>query len=211
MKVVIYARVSLDDKDQDPERQILKCQQYCQLHGHEVLAFISEEAHGDTDPFKRPKGQGILDHNPEGIVVFSMDRFTRQHPIKVIKMIQDFKDDGIKIISVTEPVFNMEHEFSEIMLYLIAWFNNYFLTKLKRDVKSGMERARLAGKQIGRPKADFNRLRAEFLLFHGNNGGPMPQRKVALELGASLASINRFKRDIDKKGASFIKEGPVSK
>ncbi|GAG45745.1 unnamed protein product, partial [marine sediment metagenome] len=165
MRVVIYNRVSTDDKDQNPERQLLKNQQYCDLHNHKVVSVISEHHTGDSDPFSRPIGKQILDHAPDGIVFFSMDRFTRQHPIKVIQMINNMKNQNIKLISITEPAFNMESEFSEILLFIITWFNNYFLKKLKVDIKSGMDRARKEGKQIGRAKAQFNKFRAYQLLF----------------------------------------------
>jgi DNA invertase Pin-like site-specific DNA recombinase len=164
MNVVVYARVSTDDKDQDPARQFLKCQQYCDIHEHIVIGQLDDSCSGDSDPFRRQGFIDLLKLNPQGIIIFSMDRLTRQHPVKVFQMIKRFKDLGIKIISITEPAFNMEGEFSEILLFMITWFNNYFLIKLKRDTKAGMERARLQGKVIGRSKVVFNHFRAEELL-----------------------------------------------
>jgi DNA invertase Pin-like site-specific DNA recombinase len=131
-----------------------------------------------------------------------MDRLTRQHPVKVIQLLQDMKDRGVKVISITEPAFNMEHEMSEVMLYLITWFNNYFLKKLKRDIKSGMDRAREKGKTIGRPLAEFNRLRAYQLLFMESKS----IRAVAKELGVPVATMYRFKRDATKDPQYFIKK-----
>lgn len=201
MRVVIYNRVSTDDKDQNPKRQLLKNQQYCDLHNHNVVGIVTEYHTGDSDPFSRPKGQRILDYAPDGIVFFSMDRFTRESPIKVIQMINNMKNQNIKLISITEPAFNMESEFSEILLFIMGWFNNYFLKKLKRDIKSGMDRARKEGKQIGRSKAQFNKFRAYQLLFIDK----LSQRVVSKELGVSLATINRFKRGTEKKPELYIK------
>lgn len=189
MNVMIYARVSTDDKDQNPERQIAPCKNYCELHNHKILEVITEHQTGDSDPFKRPEGSKLLNSNCQGIVVYSMDRFTRQHPIKVFQMLNSLKDRGVKIISITEPAFNMESEFSEIIIYLMSWFNNYFLTKLRRDVRSGIERARRQGKQIGRSKKNFNEFRAAELLGQGLSYGA-----VSKELGVSKATIyRRFK------------------
>lgn len=206
MRIIIYARCSTDDKDQDPERQVIKCKQYCELHNHTIIDILQEHHSGDSDPFKRPIGQKILQSDPEGIIIYSMDRLTRQHPIKVIKMIQALKDRGIKIVSITEPAFNMESEFGEILLYLMSWFNNYFLKKLKRDIKSGMERAKLQGKKIGRSNVKFNKFRAAHLLFTERKS----QRYVSTELGVSLATINRFKKVAGKDPGLFIKEDNVS-
>ncbi len=203
MKVVIYARVSTDDKDQDPERQIMKCKQYCELHEHEIIGVLNEFCSGDSDPFKRVEGSRILALNPQGLVIFGMDRLTRQHPMKVFQLIQRCKDAGIKIVSITEPAFNMEGEFSEILLFMISWFNNYFLLKLRRDTKSGMERARAAGKQIGRSRVSFNRFRAEELLKQGR-----PQREIGKELGISAATLCRFKKALDFSKTEVYKGEP---
>jgi len=73
--------------------------------------------------------------------------------VKVIHLIESLKTRGVKVISITEPAFNMENEMGEVMLYLMGWFNNYFLRKLKREIKSGMDKARAQGKIIGRPGA----------------------------------------------------------
>ena len=202
MKVAIYCRVSTDDKDQDPERQVMKCKQYCELHNHEVIETITEYHTGDSDPFSRPEGKKLLELDIEGIIIFSMDRLTRQHPVKVIHMINRLKDVNIKIISITEPAFNMESDFSEMIIYIMTWFNNYFLKKLKRDIKSGMERAKRDGKQIGRPNAKFNKYRAHQLLFNDSKS----QRDVAKELNTSVSTINRFKRLYEKNPDSFINE-----
>jgi len=206
MRVAIYARVSTDDKDQDPERQFLKCRQYCELHGHVVVGEFKEYHTGDSGPLKRPESSKMFDLDIDGVVVFSMDRLTREHPVKVIQLINMMKDRGIKLVSITEPAFNMESEFSEIMLFLMGWFNNYFLIKLKRDTRAGIERARKEGKQIGRARVKFNHFRAYELLFVKK----LSQRVVSKELGVSLATLNRFKKGIDKNPVLFIKGSVVS-
>jgi DNA invertase Pin-like site-specific DNA recombinase len=184
----------------------MKNKQYCELHEHEIIAEVVDYHTGDSDPLLREQGKHLLDKDPEGIVFFSMDRFTRQHPTKVFQMITRLKDQGVKIISITEPAFNMEGEFAEIIIFLITWFNNYFLIKLKRDIKSGMDRARQKGKQIGRKKATFNKVLAYKLLFTEH----LSQREVARLLNTSLATINRFKRDTEKAPPTFIGEAAVA-
>lgn len=151
MKVAIYCRVSTDDKDQNTERQKLKCEQYCELQGHEIIYLIEEYHKGDSSPFERPKFKNIDLKKIDGIIVFTIDRLTRQHPTKVMNLLNYFKSSGVLIVSVTEPIFNMESEFAEPMQYFMSWWNNYFLKKLSNDVKSGLDRARAQGKKLGRP------------------------------------------------------------
>jgi len=200
MNAILYGRVSTDDKEQNPERQMIKLRQYADMHNHKILAEIIDYDTGDSDPLKREQGKYIIGYNPDIIIFFSMDRFTRQHPTKVFKSISYLKDNGIKIVSITEPAFNMESEFSEIIFFLITWFNNYFLTKLRRDIKSGMDRAVAQGKHIGRNRATFNKDLAYKLLFIQKTS----QREAARLLNTSPATINRFKKDTEKTGKTYI-------
>jgi DNA invertase Pin-like site-specific DNA recombinase len=194
MKVKIYGRVSTDDKDQNPERQIMKCEQYCQLHNHEIVDIVVEHHTGDSNPFTRPKGIGLLKDDIDGIVVFSMDRFTRQHPMKVLRIMSDMKNRGIKIISITEPAFNMESEFSEMLIFILTWFNNYFLTKLKRDINSGIDRARKKGIVLGRPKIKANTYE---ILRLKNDGFSL--RQIAKQLNLSLGKVQRCIKYVNQK------------
>jgi DNA invertase Pin-like site-specific DNA recombinase len=185
MKIAIYARVSTDDKDQNPERQILKCRQYCELHNHEVVCEISEHHKGNSSPLYRPQFKEINLKKVDGVIVETIDRLTRQHPTKVMNLLNYFKDSGVLIISVREPIFNMESEFSEPMQYFMTWWNNYFLKKLSADVKSGLERAVANGKKLGRPKNKINyyevmRLKKDMSL-----------RKIAIKMNISLGAVQR--------------------
>ena len=186
MKVAIYCRVSTDDKDQNPERQRLKCEQYCDLHNHDIIFSIEEHHKGDSSPFNRPGFKSIDLKKIDGIIVYSIDRLTRQHPTKVMNMINYFKSSGVLIVSVSEPIFNMESEFAEPMQYFMTWWNNYFLKKLSRDVKTGLERAVANGKKLGRPKNKINYYAVMRLKKQG-----FSLRKIANELNLSLGAVQR--------------------
>ena len=194
MKVAIYCRVSTDDKDQNPERQKLKCEQYCALHNHEIVYSIEEHHKGDTNPNNRPEFQKIDFKKIDGIIVYSIDRLTRQHPNKVMNMLNYFKSSGVLIVSVSEPIFNMESEFAEPMQYFMAWWNNYFLKKLSRDVKTGLERAVAKGKKLGRPKNKINYYQVMRLR---NDGKSL--RQIAKEMEISLGAVQRCIKNPPKK------------
>jgi len=171
-----------------------------------VLGEFTDYHTGDSEPGSRKGFGALLEKSPEGVVVYSIDRLSRQHPSKIMALLQYYKQSGKKVISVTEPAFNMESEFSEPLLYFITWYNNYFLTKLKRDIKSGLDKARAQGKTLGRPKIKFNRFKAHYLLFDEKKS----HREVAKILGVSETSIYRFKKVWEKNPESFIKEAHVS-
>lgn len=156
MKIAIYARVSTDDKDQNPERQKLACENYCDLHKHEILSYHQDFCSGNTNPYERGGFKSIFLDKPEAIVIYEISRFSREHPSKVMRRLKELKDKGIKIISITEPAFNMEGEMSDLLQYIMTWFNNYYLQNLKRAVKSGLDKARKDGKTLGRPQKKVN-------------------------------------------------------
>ena len=134
----------------------MKCRQYCELHDHEIVAELVDYFTGDSSLFERPEGCKIKEMKVDGIVFNSMDRLTRQHPNKMMLLLQYLKDSGITPISATEPAFNLESDFAEVILYIMAYFNNYYLKELKKNVKSGLDRARKEGKTLGRPKNKVN-------------------------------------------------------
>lgn len=205
MDVVIYARVSTDDKEQDPERQVLKCKQYCELKEHNILQIVKENHKGDSPPESRGGFKTINMAKTEAIMVFSIDRLTRQHPVKVMTLLNYYQTAGIKIISVTEPIFNMESEFAELLQYFLAWWNNYFLKKLSRDVKSGLERAKAKGKILGRPKVKIN----EYEVLRLKNQGKSI-RHIAKEINSNIGTVQRcIKKVTGKNNDSFINKPHV--
>ena len=206
MKVVHYARVSTDDKAQDPERQLMKCRQYSEFKGHDIVLEVKEHISGNTHPTTRPEFKKIELKKIDGIVVYSIDRLTRQHPTKVMNMLNYFKQSGIIIISVSEPIFNMESEFAEPMQYFMTWWNNYFLKKLSKDVKTGLERARAKGKTLGRPKNKIN----NYEIVRLRNEG-LSLRNISKKMNISLGAVQRcIKNHAPKNGSSFINNQVVS-
>lgn len=194
MKVISYGRVSTDDKDQNPERQHIQNTRYAEMHNHEIVIEISEYITGDTNPFERPLVKEALNkHKDIDAIIFpDVSRWSRQHPTKLMLTYQEAKDRGLKLVSVTEPAFNMDSEFGHVILYIVGTFNNYYLKELSKNTKAGMEKARKQGKQIGRPKAKYNRLRMKYLLDQG-----ISYSIIAAELNVSKATISRFKKGLE--------------
>jgi DNA invertase Pin-like site-specific DNA recombinase len=192
MKVANYYRISTDDKGQDIRVQSEKCREYDKLHNHEIIAeFLDEGVSGDTFYYERPEGKKLYElinkNKIEGIVVFSVDRFSRQNPMKVLPLIMNLKNRGIKFISVTESVFNMESEFAEPLQYMLSWFSNYFLVQHKVKVNAGIKKARKFGTKSGKPigrerKADYDKVRE---IYQQNKN----ITQTAKQLGISKSSV----------------------
>lgn len=155
MRVLVYARVSTDDKGQDAQVQVDKCIQYAELHGHTVIDTITDEVSGTVPFHERPGGRAAMkllrSGRVAGVLVFSVDRYSRESPVKVLQELTGFQDMGVKFISVTEPVFNMDSDLAGPVQYLLTWFSSYFLKQHREKVIAGIERAKRQGKHVGRP------------------------------------------------------------
>jgi len=197
MRVFLYARVSTDDKEQTPESQLMKCREYAHIHNHKILGEYADiGVSGDSLIWDRPAGKNakasFIDSNKvDGIIVFSVDRYSRESPIKVLQQIAHLKERGIKFISITEPPFNMDSEFAEPLQYMLTWFSNWFLVQHKKKVRAGMDRAKTkgtrSGKPIGRPKLSGwykNRIRE----YHAQG---VSMKKIAKELGLSVGVVHK--------------------
>ena len=197
MKVVIYARVSTDDKGQDPQVQLDKCRQFCKFNEYEVIGeFVDEGISGNTYYYDRPKGKEMYSiirryENTQiglGIVCFAVDRFSRQDPIRLLPLIKDLKDKNILFISVTEPVFNMAGSMAQPMQYLLTWFASYFLEQHVTKVKAGMDKAKIKGTKsglaIGKPR------RADYELIRKMSEEGKSISAIAKELTVSKSSVS---------------------
>lgn len=201
MRVVIYNRVSTDDKDQDPKSNLERCRTYCDLNDHEVVEVLLDEGiSGDTFYYERSKGKILQDMinkgKVEGIVVYCIDRFSRQNPMKILPILNNFKNRGITFISVTEPVFNMEGEFADPMRYMLTWFSNYFLKQHKNKVNAGIENAKKHGTKSGKPIGRERKNNYDEIIKLHEQGISMSQiaKQLSCSKGSVHYAISSFKR-----------------
>lgn len=212
MDVVIYNRISTDDKAQVRDSSIPRLKAYCKLHEHNIIDIIIDEGvSGDTYYYKRPEGIKIDNYikqykekkEPLGLVVFSVDRFSRQDPIKILPLLDSLRKEGVVFISVTEPVFNMEGEFAQPMQYLLTWFANYFLSQHKRKVSAGMERARMYGTKSGKPIGRKRKINYKKIIeLYLQKKPKLTRSQIAKTLNCSRSSvghaINIYHKSLEK-------------
>lgn len=90
-KAIIYNRVST--AEQHPELQIKECEDFCKLKGWEVIDRLEEKASAFKDDLKREKFQELLQRAKkqefDHIVVWNMDRFSRQPEEEVLYLVKE--------------------------------------------------------------------------------------------------------------------------
>src|SRR3989344_2743212 len=89
-KAIIYNRVSTTE--QNPELQIKECLELCKAKGWDVVDTLQEQASAFKDESKREKFNLMLKRAEQGefnhIVVWNMDRFSRQPEEEVLKLVK---------------------------------------------------------------------------------------------------------------------------
>jgi len=93
-KAVIYIRVSTDE--QDPKNQLADCIKYCKEKGWEILRIYEDKGiSAYKENVRRPQFEQMLEDAKkrefQHIVVFDLDRFSRQEEIKVLEQIKTLR------------------------------------------------------------------------------------------------------------------------
>lgn len=163
-RVGIYARVSTKDKGQDTENQLLQLRRYAKVREWKVVEFIDHETgkHSDRDAFKA-LFEAAARREIDIVLVWALDRFTREGVWQTFDHIRKLTTYGVQFESLTEAHFRTTGPAGELMIAVAAWIAKQERTRISERTKAGMERARAAGKHIGRPRRIFNRDRGRKL------------------------------------------------
>lgn len=168
MRVAIYARVSTDDKGQDPENQLRQLREWCGRMGYPVeREYVEHENGGKGVEYRKQFGavfSGAARREFDLLLVWSLDRFSREGMAATVGHLQRLATHGVAFRSFTEEHLSTENELvRNILLATLASLAKLEREKISQRTKAGLERARATGKVLGRPKfgdGDRERLRA---------------------------------------------------
>ena len=163
MKVCLYARVSLEEGDkndrryQEPENQLEPLREWAKRQGWEIIKEYIDRGSG-ADP-NRPNFRLMLQEAMmmrfESILVWKLDRFSRENMSQVVGRIQKLRERGIGIKSMTEDWVNTskDNPMSDLVLAVMAWAAAEERRKISERTKAGIQRKRNLGQwKGGRPK-----------------------------------------------------------
>jgi DNA invertase Pin-like site-specific DNA recombinase len=186
MKAALYARVSTNDKDQNPETQLLQLRDYATRRNITVHAEYVDEMTGKQD--SRPALNQIMKDARLGrfdaILVWRFDRFGRTVK-QLILGLEEFRALGIEFISLSESI-DTTTPYGKLLYVVIGAFAEFVADITRENVRAGLERAKREGKQLGRPKKIFQRDLAI--------ASALSSRAIAHELGVSPRTIQRLRR-----------------
>jgi DNA invertase Pin-like site-specific DNA recombinase len=156
MRVAIYARVSTDDKGQDPENQLRDLQAWCANSGHEIAREYIDHESGRKGADKRKQFAALFDDAAKRkfdcVLFWALDRFSRQGMVQTIIHLQRLAAYGVSFHSYTEPHLATDNELvRDVLLALLSSLAKLEAQKIGERTKAGMARAKANGSKIGRP------------------------------------------------------------
>lgn len=163
MKVALYARVSLDEthpeekRYQEPQNQIEPLREWAKRQGWEVVKEYVDRGSG-ADPNRKQFRQLLQDAmlmRFNTILVWKLDRLSREPLFIVVGRIQKLKERGIGIKSLTEEWLNtsQDNPMSDLILAIMSWSASEERRKISERTKAGIQRRRNIGQwKGGRPK-----------------------------------------------------------
>ena len=163
MKVALYARVSMDEKDpdkkqfQDPENQLRPMRDYCKIMNWEIEQEYVDKMSGANPArvnFRKMLVDAML-RRFSGILVWNLDRFSREGVLNTLSYIQQLKSRSIWLKSLTESWFDtsVENPVADIVISVMSWAAANERKKISERTKAGIARRRAIGQwKGGRPK-----------------------------------------------------------
>jgi DNA invertase Pin-like site-specific DNA recombinase len=92
MRVAIYARVSTDDKGQNPENQLRELRAWCRNAGHTIVREYVEAESGRKGAEKRKQFASLFDDAAKRkfdcVLFWALDRFSREGMVQTIVHLQ---------------------------------------------------------------------------------------------------------------------------
>jgi DNA invertase Pin-like site-specific DNA recombinase len=198
----IYARISTNEGWQHLENQLAACREFAErchdFKSKSELTWLSpvyysdEESGGDL---KRPGLARMLADARQGkfdaLVVFRLDRLTREGPGRAFELIRKLSDAGVDFVSVTEPHFRTNGPAGELLIAIAAYIAGEERKAIRERVKAGLARARAAGAVLGRPTIQVDPAALMRLQREG-----LSVRQIARALQTSKSTIERKLRKL---------------
>jgi len=160
MKTAIYVRVSKEEEGvQNPENQIEPLTKFAESLGFEVFGVYQDRVSGGTS--NRPQFQKMLvdaqQHKFDMILVWSLDRFSREGILNTLKYIEKLKANNVALKSLQEAWLDTRDEsLGNLLLAIFSWVAEQERLRISERTKAGMKRAKIRlekeGRSLGRPK-----------------------------------------------------------
>ena len=191
MKAALYLRISTDK--QELENQLEPLKKFAKGRGLKIVQVYRDMATGKNS--NRPALTKMLKdahrHAFDVIVVWALDRLSREGMSRTVQLIEMLERMGIGVISYSEPYLDTTNELARnILLAVVSTLAKAERERISERTKAGLARVKRSGKKLGRPPvASKKRTQAVKLLKKGYS-----IRQVAHKLGVGRSSVFNWRK-----------------
>lgn len=191
---IAYLRVSTEE--QTVQTQKIAITKWAKDHDYQVLYFFQDPAVSGKVPATSRKGfqdliEFVKSSKVEAVLVYELSRVGRTFwdTLDAIKVIEGYSpliscSPRESFLQTTEP------SIRKLMISILTWVAEREREMLVQRTKDGMKRAKIAGKEIGRPQKVIDKNSLIALLSEN-----ISRAKIARELGISKATLYKeFRR-----------------
>ena len=193
MKAALYLRVSTDK--QELENQLEPLKKFAKGRGLKVVQVYRDMSTGKNS--NRPALNKMLKdahrHAFDAIVVWALDRLSREGMSRTVQLIEMLERMGIGVISYSEPYLDTTNELARnILLAVVSTLAKAERERISERTRAGLARVKRSGKKLGRPEiASKKRTQAVKLLKMGYS-----LRQAAHKLGVSRSSVFNWRKGL---------------
>lgn len=192
-----YIRVSTDK--QTTENQKLVIRQYAKQHRLTKIQFVAETISGTREPSKRKLGE-LMQCTQAGdvVIITELSRLGRSL-IMIFNVLQTFLDKDVKVIAIKENYELGDNVQSKVLAFAFGLSAEIERQLISERTKAGLERARKAGKQIGRLKGvspSKYKLSGKEKYIKKQIRSGRSKRSLAIELNVTWTTLNNFYKEI---------------
>jgi DNA invertase Pin-like site-specific DNA recombinase len=210
MQCAIYARVSTDDKGQDPTNQLMPLRTFAEAQGWEIIGEDVDRASA-TNLKARRAWRELLDsaakRRVDIVLCWKLDRCFRS-VLDASTTLQNLQRWGVGLRSYTEPMIDTSSPWGEMLFNLLSTFAQFERGLIRERVKAGLNRAKAQGRHIGRPavlNGNLDTLLPQIL------AGRMSRRQAARLLKVNVSTVSRaVLQKTRQNGASETLTNPAS-
>lgn len=152
----VWLRVSTGEQDSSNQKPAVD--QFCDHHDLTVVRrFVVEDsawANGQGGPAYQAAIREALDAAWAGefdvLVVWALDRITRLGAEDALRLIRQFRERGVTLLSVQESWLNGSPEIADVLISFAGWQAQQESRRRSERTRAGIARRKAAGLPVGR-------------------------------------------------------------
>jgi DNA invertase Pin-like site-specific DNA recombinase len=178
MRAGIYARISTKDKGQDADNQLAQLREFASRQGWEITREYVDETTGGTSD--RAAFQAMFKDASQRrfdvLLFWSLDRLSREGVLETLQHLNRLTGYGIQWRSYSEQYLDSTGVFRDAVIGILAAIAKQEKVRISERTKAGLERARRAGKILGRPKVEVDAAEISTLRQRGLSWGAVSRQ-----------------------------------